>query len=109
MNVYKRILFYLKPYWGRLGLSVLCSVFFSLFSGISLYLTIPLLETLFGGGTAASTAISSPAASIVPDWINAARVSLSQAFQQLVFRPDPASSLLNICIIIVVAFFIKNF
>ncbi len=109
MNVYRRVLKYLKPYWSRLVLAVLLSVVFSLFSGISLYLTIPLLETLFShGAPAVSTAVTSPAVSLLPDWVNAARQSISQGFQHLVFRPDPADSLLNICVVIVVAFFIKN-
>jgi ATP-binding cassette, subfamily B, bacterial MsbA len=109
MNVYRRIFFYLKPYWSRLILAVILSIVFSLFSGISLYLTIPLLETLFShGAPPASAAVTSPAASLLPEWVNAARQSISQGFQQLVFRADPAESLLNICIIIVVAFFIKN-
>ena len=101
---------FLRPYWGRLALSVLCSILFSLFSGISLYLTIPLLETLFSrGASVVSTAVTSPTVSILPDWFTTARQSISQSFQQLVLGSDPATSLLNICIIIVVAFFIKNF
>jgi subfamily B ATP-binding cassette protein MsbA len=109
MNVYKRVLKYLKPYWVRLLLSVLCSIIFSIFSGISLYLTIPLLETLFGKGAASLTrAVPSPAASLLPQWINSARESISRGFQELVFRQNPADALLIICIIIVVAFLIKN-
>ena len=47
MTIYRRVLTYLRPYWLKLVASMACSVLFSLFSGMSIYLTIPLLETLF--------------------------------------------------------------
>ena len=47
MGTYRRILKHLKPYWVSLGVSVLCSLDDSVFSGFSIHPTIPLLETLF--------------------------------------------------------------
>jgi ATP-binding cassette, subfamily B, bacterial MsbA len=111
MNIYRRVLFYLRPYWIKLAGSVLCSIFFSLTSGIAIYLTIPLLETLFmrPGPTAASAApASSQATTIMPTWLAQAKDSLGEWFRGLVFRDNPADSLLNICIIVVVAFFFRN-
>jgi ATP-binding cassette, subfamily B, bacterial MsbA len=109
MTIYRRVLRYLKPYYRKLGLSILCSIVFSVFSGVSLYLTIPLLETLFHGGGPLPVAQVSPAApSMIPDWILQIKDGLAASFRAFVFRPEPAQSLLNICIVIVVSFLIKN-
>jgi len=47
MKTYIRILAYVKPYWKHLLLSIICTVLFAFLNGISIYLTIPLLDTLF--------------------------------------------------------------
>lgn len=110
MMIYRRVLGYLRPYWLKLAASMACSIMFSLFSGMSIYLTIPLLETLFfrPDGTVQTVQPATPAASIMPSWVVAAKDWLAQSFQQLVFRSDPAESLFNICIVVVVAFFFRN-
>jgi subfamily B ATP-binding cassette protein MsbA len=110
MRTYWRVLRYLRSYKRQLGLSILFSICFSVFSGLSIYLTIPLLETLFQGGGATAPAeqqvTQAPAA--IPGWLTGVKESLSGAFQQLVFRADPRDSLLNICLVILLAFFFKN-
>ncbi len=109
MSMYGRILKYLRPHWQRLALSMLCSILFSIFSGISIYLTIPLLDTLFRGTSSAVTAApQSPTATVVPDWLGHIKESVSRELQKLVFSDNPEHSLLSICIIIVLAFFLKN-
>lgn len=109
MNIYARVLRYLLPYKKTLGLSILCSIMFSLFSGLSIYLIIPLLETLFGNATSTTGVPAvSPGSSILPPWALDARESVSAWFHQLVFRPEVEESLLNICIVIVMAFLLKN-
>lgn len=109
MTIYRRVLRYLKPYYKKLGLSILCSIVFSVFSGVSLYLTIPLLETLFhGGGPLPSAQVSAAAPSMIPDWILQIKDGLATSFREFVFRPEPAESLLNICVVIVVSFLVKN-
>ncbi len=108
MTIYRRVLKYLRPYWKRVGLSILCSIAFSVFSGLSIYLTIPLLETLFhtGGETAQAAPAQGP--SMLPDWVKGAKDSFASAFQHLVFREQAKDTLLVICFIIVIAFFLKN-
>lgn len=110
MKTYWRVLKYLRRYKRQLALSILFSVIFSVFSGLSIYLTIPLLETLFQGGGAAAvpaqTAVQAPGT--LPGWLSGVKDGLSTAFQQMVFRQDPRDSLLNICLVILLAFFFKN-
>jgi len=108
MNTYARILRFIRPYRFVLAMSMLCSVLFSLFSGVSIYLIIPLLQTLFSPKTAAAAPAATPASPLIPGWALAAKEAVAREFQHLVFRENPADSLLNICIVIVGAFFLKN-
>ncbi len=109
MSIYSRVISYMRPYRKRLVLSVLCSIVYSVFSGVSIYLIIPLLETLFGGAANSSGA---PAASSIPSftpgWFAQVKVTIAQALQGLIFAGDVHDSLLRICVVIVTAFLIKN-
>ncbi len=85
------------------------SVVFSLFSGFSIYLTIPLLETLFAKtAPAAQTVQQTTAPSFIPEWLLTLKESISTAFQRLIFHGNAEESLLLICIVIVLAFLVKN-
>ncbi len=110
MSTYSRVLRYLRPYKARLAASMLCSVLFSVFSGLSIYLTIPLLETLFGRGGVSSPAApaSSSSPELVPGWLAGIRRSMEHAFQSAVFSGSAEQSLLTICAVIVGAFLLKN-
>ena len=108
MTIYLRVLKYLLPYKKKLALSMVCSVIFSVFSGISLYLTIPLLETLFSGTAEVGVVATTSGPSALSSWFQGIKDSVSQAFREVVFRGSAQDSLLIICVIIVVAFFIKN-
>lgn len=107
MSIYRRVLYYVRPYGGKLALSVFCSIMFSIFSGISIYLTIPLLETLISGTSGAAAQIQS-GPSVTPGWFVGLKDTLAAWFQQLVFSGDPVQSLRNVCIIVVISFLIKN-
>jgi subfamily B ATP-binding cassette protein MsbA len=111
MTLAQRILRYIAPYRGKLVLTVLSSVFFSIFSGVSIYLTIPLLEALFnlGGASATNSSTVSAVSTIIPHWILAIRESLSAWFRHLIFTGEPSSTLRNICVFIIGAFMLKNF
>jgi ATP-binding cassette, subfamily B, bacterial MsbA len=109
MKIYLRLLGYLKPYWRTLTLSMVFAIAFSFFSGVSIYLTVPLLEALFNtGGSQAATALPAAAPSIATDWLGSLREQISGAFHNLVFTGDVRESLLRICVIIVVSFLLKN-
>jgi len=106
MTTARRIAAYVRPYWKQLGLSILCSIVFSVFSGVSLYLLIPLLETLFSGNIA--PVATTPATTLSPGWLMTLRQELTDGFRSIVFTGDTASTLVNICVVILVAFLVKN-
>jgi len=90
MTTYARILSFIRPYRLTLALSIICSIFFSIFSGVSIYLIIPLLQTLFAGGAVGqASAASATGSSFLPGWLVAAKDAATEAFRHAVFRPDP--------------------
>jgi len=108
MSTYARIIRFIRPFRLALALSVVCSILFSIFSGMSIYLIMPLLQMLFTGGTALQPSAAPAGPTFLPDWIVRAKEAAGEAFRHLVFRQDPADSLLVICLIIVSSFFLRN-
>jgi ATP-binding cassette, subfamily B, bacterial MsbA len=116
MNIYRRIFGYVRPYWKHLTASIIFTVFFSVFSGLSIYLTIPLLETLFDQDYAQEgpQVIERPAeqedapAPAVVGKFEQARENLSRWFAAIVFTGDQFDALFRICVIIILVFFLKN-
>jgi len=117
MNIYLRIFRYVKPYWKHLTASLIFTVFFSIFSGLSIYLTIPLLETLFDqdyaeGGPQAieqvEPAAEDEATPPVVGRLEGLRHSLSHWFASIIFTGDQFEALFRICVVIIVVFFFKN-
>ncbi len=105
MSIYFRAMGYLKPYKSLLALSILFSILFSVFSGISIYLTIPLMEPLF-----AKHAGDVPLSSVSPgsSLTGGLREYLTGEFQRMVLSESMEQSLFNICAVIAAAFLLKN-
>jgi subfamily B ATP-binding cassette protein MsbA len=112
MNTYKRILQYVQPYWKRLILIFILSVLYAVLNGLSIYLVIPLLDTLFQEGKAiektSTTQQIDQTSSLLPDFINNFKESVSNWFTSFVYTGDKIDILLKICFIILLVFFLKN-
>ncbi len=112
MNTYYRLLRYSARYWKYLALSILCTIIFALLNGASVYLSIPLLDTLFNTSVTSSVAPAAGAAgastSILPDFIISIKESISNWFNSFIFSGDKTDALFRICIVIFVAFILKN-
>ncbi len=102
-KIYLRLLRYVKPYKRFLTGSIISTIFFSLFSGASIYLTIPLLDTLFNQGTPQPLTITATSGFLEHLKANAANL-----FNSFVFGGTKSEALFKICFIIVVSFFLKN-
>ncbi|MFQ5799390.1 MAG: ABC transporter ATP-binding protein [Bacteroidota bacterium] len=107
VQIYRRILRFVRPYWRHLIISVVCTVFFSLFSGVSIYLVIPLLDTLFNQTASAELVEAAPGPQL-PGWFESLKESVSDSFNSFVFGGDQLDALLRICLIVLTAFFLKN-
>ncbi|MBV6446005.1 MAG: Lipid A export ATP-binding/permease protein MsbA [Ignavibacteriaceae bacterium] len=95
-------------------LSVLCTILFAILNGASVYLSIPLLDTLFNTSLVSSAAPAGAGSgaeasgSILPGFILSIKDSLSNAFNSFVFSGDKTDALFKICVIIFLAFIFKN-
>ncbi|MBL1212325.1 MAG: ABC transporter ATP-binding protein [Ignavibacteriae bacterium] len=117
MKTYLRILSYVKPYKKHLAASIMCTIIFALLNGASIYLTIPLLSTLFqedqkskpaGTEQVESNIDDSISQSILPDWAQSAIDNVSDSVNDFLFEGSDNEILLKICILILLAFLGKN-
>lgn len=109
MKTYLRILNYVKPYWKYLGISVICTIMFALLNGVSVYLTIPLLDTLFQQNQkTVNVTTTSPVTSILPGWVIKIGNDISREFNNLILSGDKIDALIKICFLVFFAFLLKN-
>ncbi len=112
MNTYLRILSFVKPYWKHVLITFVFTILYALLSGASIYLTIPLLSTLFQESnsqqvTTQSSVVENPSG-LLPEWIQNIKEEISNSFNNYILSGDKIDVLINICILIVIAFLLKN-
>lgn len=112
MNTYLRIISYVRPYWKHLIASVLFTFMFAVFSGLSVYLTIPLLDTLFQETPRTEqiqeTNKINQTESILPDWVQDIKEEVTQAFNDFVLSGTKIDALMRICFLVLGTFLLKN-
>ncbi len=109
MEIFLRILAYVKPFWKHLFVAIANMIMFAILNGLSIYLTIPLLDILFKQTDSNSVKkVASSNSSILPDWLNQIVENISNSFQNYVLSGDTKEILLKISIMIVTAFILKN-
>ena len=112
MNSYYRILTYTKPYWRHILLTFVFTILFAILNGVSVYLTIPLLDTLFQESaskqTTQQTSNLEKTSSIVPDWIDNLKDNAIRSFNDFVLSGEKPEVLIKICFLILIAFLFKN-
>ena len=88
------------------------TILFAILNGVSVYLTIPLLDTLFQESATKQTTVETSSiektSNILPDWINNLKEDLVQSFNDFVFSGDKPEVLIKICFLILAAFLFKN-
>ena len=99
MNTSKRLISYIKNYKSNLVTSIFLSIFYSIFSAASVYLTIPLLKTLFLSGSTDTQ--STPGGNFLRDSL--------QWIEKIVLQNGPGQGLAIICIMILISYLLKNF
>ena len=114
MSTYLRILSYVKPYWKHVSLSIMSTILFALLNGASVYLAIPLLDTLFQQSeieqaqTHDEETLADVSEDVLPDWFSAKIEDLKTSFEEFIFSGTQIDSLLKICILLLSAFMGKN-
>jgi len=104
LRIYLRLLGFVRPYKKSLAASILATIFYSLFSGVSVGLMIPLLNTLFSQSSPPVIQIQSSTTIY-----NRILVNAENFVNQFLFGGTKSAALLKICAVIVTAFFLRNF
>jgi subfamily B ATP-binding cassette protein MsbA len=112
VKTYFRIITYIKKYWKHLITSIFFTILFALLNGSSIYLTIPLLDTLFQESKIISAQQQEgqleKAAKALPNWFDDIKRSVSDTFNNFVFSGSKTDALMKICILILFTFLGKN-
>jgi len=103
MKKFYRVLAYIKPYWGYAGLNVIFNILTVVFSLFSFALLIPFLNLLFGINDLVT---EKPAFSLSTD---ALLDFLNYHISQVIVREGKMQALVYICVVILSAFFFRNF
>jgi len=112
LNTYLRILSFVKPYWKHVLTTFVFTVLYALLSGASIYLTIPLLSNLFQESnsqqvTSQSNVVEN-SSGLLPEWIQNIKEDLSNWFNNYILSGDKIDVLINLCVLIIIAFLLKN-
>jgi len=111
MNIYLRILSYVRPYWKHLSVSIACTIFYAMLSGATIYLTIPLLSTLFEESSREEVTQVEPAqdeVTPVPGWVSEQINAIEQSVDDFIFAGTTTEILIKICMLILFTFMGKN-
>lgn len=112
MSTYIRIVSYVKPYWKHLIASVLFTFLFAIFNGLSVYLTIPLLDTLFQETSysqqVTTTQQLNESTSVLPDWVVNLKDEITKTFNDFVLSGSKVDALMRICFLVLMTFLLKN-
>ena len=110
MDIFLRILLFAKPFWKHLLAAVISIFLFAMMNGLSIYLTMPLLDTLFNQNNSEviKKVTSSESNSIIPDWIVNSIDEIKQSFEESILSGSIDEVLLKISLLIVFAFVLKN-
>jgi len=112
VNTYLRILSFVKPYWKHVVISIAFSILYAILSGASIYLMIPLLDTLFQESASTQMELESSSldgtSAAIPDWLINVKEDFVLWFNNYILSGDKVDILTNICILIILAFSLKN-
>ncbi len=87
------------------------TILFAILNGVSVYLTIPLLDTLFqdpaSNQNISQTSSITSSSSFLPDWIISIKDDIVNTFNTYILTGDKIEILIKICSVILVAFLLK--
>lgn len=112
MELFLRLLKYLKPYLPKLSIAVAAVIIYALFSSISIWMVGPLFDLIFYPEKAAKEIVSSATISEIPvddyEFTTTIKEKMSSFVDDLIIKDTQTESLLSICYAILIIFLIKN-
>ncbi|MBN1779943.1 ABC transporter ATP-binding protein [bacterium] len=117
MNLYAKILGFIKPFWKLIVASTLLTFFYVLFNSVSLWVTVDLVKELFTPEPAVTAKVTEPPAD--PDAGSGDRLNmirqkadlynrLNRAVKSVIIQENRDSTLKIVCLLIFLSFFLKN-
>ena len=105
MNVIRRFLPYVKPYAAKLTLTIVLSAIFSFLSAASIYIILPIMGIIFPS----TNTPSAPTPSESSGFLDSVKEAIRDWIGNLVVVDGfPHQTLLNMCVLVVAIFLIKN-
>lgn len=110
MEIFLRIISYVKPFWKHLTGAIVAIFLYALMNGLSIYLTMPLLDTLFEQNNTelVKKVDSASDSSFMPNWITDFVEYVKTSFNEFALSGSVEDILIKISFLIVLAFFLKN-
>lgn len=106
MRLLREFLPYLRPFRLALVGTLILSVLFSLLSAASIYIVLPIMEIIFPQGTGESAAAGGPTST---SGFESIRDAITDGLSGVVVDDgSPSRSLLNLCVLVVILFVLKN-
>ena len=109
-TTYVRLLGYLRPFWKRVIVLLICTTIFASLSGISLTLIPPFLHIVFGSAPEIAVAGDrvEDGGGHVPEALKRAVESIRDRARGFIYRGEPAERLARFCIVFFALMLIKN-
>lgn len=109
VGLYFRILSYLKPYFRKLIIVIVCNFGFILFSTLSMWLIAPVISVMFNAATQQGVQNIQPQGQEIPN-VSILNLNewLKENIQSLLPQDNPIHTLQWLCIVIFLAFLLKN-
>lgn len=110
MTLYLKIIRFVKPFWHRILLAVLLTIVYVLFNNLSLWVVINFIEQIFSPEYIASGTSSISQNKVMDNLTgdNSFYNSINDVIEGFLIQEDRFDTLLAVCILILVAFVIKN-
>ena len=112
MRLYFRVVGYVKPYWYYMAGAIACMMVFAVMSSITVWIALPLLQTLFGQEPTQATAMlqeSAPTARLEETTgLIGLREILKERTNDFIVRETKTETLQRLCVIIFVVLVLKN-
>lgn len=111
MKTYLRLIAYIKPFWKHLTASMMFTVFYALLNGASIYLSIPLLDTLFqqsGVVVETNNQIQTQIQEKAGGWFSEIYNTIIGEVKKIIFSGDTSDVLFKICLLVLLTFLGKN-
>ena len=111
MTLYLRVISYAKPYWHFMAGAIVCMMVFAIMSSITVWIALPLLQTLFGK-EAPESADFQPNAPVdrieETTGLLGIREMLKEETNAIIVGDSKTETLQRLCVIIFLVLFLKN-